>query len=295
MQLESTQLKVKSRGGWRDYLNVIKPRETALLVFIGVITAFLAGQGAVPFVRAVVIGLAVLLASAGANGLTNYLDRRLDARMERTAKRALPSGRIFPAENALYFCLILSVLGLLIAWFLSPWAFSADLIGTLAAVVYRKRVTCVFPQGMIASCAPIMMGWLAVTAALRFEALLLCVLISLWLPAHIWSIMLAHQADYRRAGLNFFPLNSGFNGVSRMLLLFAVGLVLASLALYWVSALGWLYLGVALVAGLIMLLASWRLLHSGSSRDAWKLYKLSSFPYLGLLFLAMALDLWLKL
>ena len=56
----------------------------------------------------------------------------------------------------------LTAAGLVMAWYLHPYAFLADLVGTAAAVIYRKKVTCVFPQGMIASCAPVLMGWFAV-------------------------------------------------------------------------------------------------------------------------------------
>jgi protoheme IX farnesyltransferase len=294
MLFEKAGVKPAGRGRWLDYVDVIKPRETALLVFISVVSALLAVNGTFSS-RTLVILIAVLMASAGANGLTNYLDRRIDAQMARTARRALPSGRIFPAENALIFCLVLTSAGLVLAWFLSPWAFAADLIGTLAAVVYRKRATCVFPQGMIASCAPILMGWLAASPHLNWQTLILCVLISLWLPSHIWSVMIAHQSEYRQAGLNFFPISSNFKTVSRILLGFAVLLMLASLGLYCVSDLSWLYLAEALLSGSVMVWAAWRLALSRSSRDAWKLYKLSSFPYLGLLFLTIALDLFLKI
>ncbi|HSW57556.1 MAG TPA: UbiA family prenyltransferase [Dehalococcoidales bacterium] len=295
MQAENSRIRIGSRGGFKEYLSLIKPRETSLLVFIAMVAAFLAGNGTLPFERAGLIFLAVLLASAGANGLTNYLDRHFDARMERTRRRVLPSGRLYPAENALYFCLALSLAGLVLAWILHPLVFAADLAGTLAAVVYRKRATCVFPQGMIAGCAPILMGWLAVSPQVSWQLLCLCILIALWLPSHVWSIMLAHQEAYRQAGLAFFPINRHFKFVTRLLLVFSIGLVLASVGLYLASDLGWLYLGVALIAGLMMVYASWRLTCSLSSRAAWTLYKLSSYPYLGLLFLTMALDIGLKI
>ena len=160
MQVEEAGVKIKSRGEIRDYLEVIKPRETGLLVFIGLISALLAGGGNVPVDRFFLVLAGLLFASAGANGLTNYLDRNIDARMERTRRRALPSGRIFPPERVLYYTAILTAVGLAAAWYLHPYAFLADLVGTAAAVIYRKRVTCVFPQGVIASCAPVLMGWL---------------------------------------------------------------------------------------------------------------------------------------
>jgi protoheme IX farnesyltransferase len=295
MQLQDIKIKAKSRGAWLDYLDLIKPRETTLLVFIGLVSAFIAGKGHVSAGQSALIFITILAASAGANGLTNYLDRHLDARMERTRRRALPSGRIFPAENALYFCLTLVATGLVLAWFLHPLVFLADLVGTASATIYRKRVTCVFPQGVIASCAPVLMGWLAVRTDVNWETLCLCVLISFWLPSHIWSIMLAHREDYLQAGITYFPIGRSFKSVTKILLLFSVILFLASLGLNAVSDFGWIFLGVALASGLVMIFASWRLMRSQSSRDAWRLYKYSSFPYLGLLFLTMALSIGLKL
>jgi heme O synthase-like polyprenyltransferase len=50
---------------------------------------------------------------------------------------------------------------------------------------------------------------------------------------------------------------------------------------------------VANLLGVIMVHAGSRLVFSGASKDAWRLYKLSAFPYLGLIFLAMCLDIWL--
>jgi heme o synthase len=290
MQFEESELKIKSRGEIRDYFEVIKPRETGLLVFIGLITAFLAAGGNVSAGRFILVFGGLLFASAGANGLTNYLDRNIDARMERTRRRALPSGRIFPAERVLYFTAILTTIGLLIAWYLHPYAFFADLAGTAAAVIYRKKVTCVFPQGIIASCSPVLMGWFSFNAALNWKIGLLCVLIAVWLPSHIWSIMIAHKEEYKSAGIYYFPVNSTFKIVSPLLLVFCILLYLASIGLYFAANLGLFYLVTANIFGLIIIYAGLRLMISKASREAWRLYKISAFPYLGVIFLAMGVD-----
>jgi heme o synthase len=292
MQLE--EAKFKARGSIGDYLEVIKPRETGLLVFIGMITYFVAG-GAVSSAQFWEVLIAIFLASAGANGLTNYLDRDLDARLERTRHRVLPSRKIYPPERALFFTAVLSAAGLTAAWFLHPLAFLAALTGTAAAIIYRKRVTCVFPQGMIASCAPVLMGWFAVNSYVNVQILLLCVLIAVWLPAHIWSVMLMHDEDYRKAGITYFPLNSSTRTVTSLLVAFCVLLYAASIGLYFFSHFGWLYLVSANLSGMMIIYASLRLRISSASGDAWKLYKLSAFPYLGVIFLAMGLSVWLKI
>jgi protoheme IX farnesyltransferase len=78
-----------------------------------------------------------------------------------------------------------------------------------------------------------------------------------------------------------------------VLFLFSLALYVVSIVLYFVGDFGWLYLVLANLLGIMMVYASWRLVVSKASKDAWRLYKLSSFPYLGLIFLIMCLDIWL--
>lgn len=274
----------------RNYIEVLKPRESGLLTFIGVGTAIVAGDGYPPPGLLLLALVAILLASAGANGLTNYLDRDADARMRRTRHRALPSKRIEPPEKVLPLTIGLVIIGLALAWLLHPLVFLVDLIGTIVAVTWRKRVTCVFPQGVIASCAPVLMGWFAIKPVFSWEIVLLCVLIALWLPSHIWSVMVANRDDYLGAGIDYFPVNRDVKKVVKIIFIFCLMLYVASIGLYFVGDFGWLYLVVANVLGIIIVYASLRLVISSMSQDAWRLYKLSSLPYLGLLFLSMFLD-----
>jgi len=277
----------------KNYIEVLKPRESSLLTFIGVATVFIAADGK-PSLDVILLAMvAILIASAGANGITNYLDRDFDARMKRTQHRVLPSGRIYPPQKVLPLILSLIIAGLVLAWWLHPLAFAADLIGTIVAVTWRKRITCVFPQGAVASLAPLLMGWFAIEPAFSWQLFLLCLLIFAWLPLHVWSVMVSNRDEYLGAGLNFFPMNVTVRTAVMVLLFFALFLYAVSITLYFVGGFGWLYLVLANMLGIIMLYTSYRLVVSSTSRNAWRLYKVSSFPYLGLIFLAMCLDIWL--
>ncbi len=262
------------------------------MTFIGFCAAIIAGDGRLSL-ELILIVLTIFLASAGANGLTNYLDRDVDARMQRTRHRALPSKRIYPPEKVLPLTIGLVIIGLALAWYLHPLSFLADIIGTTAAIVWRKRATCVFPQGMIASCAPVLMGWFAIKPAFSWEILLLCALIAIWLPLHVWNIMIANRDDYLNAGLTYFPMSREVKDAVKVLLVFSLMLYAASIALYFIGSFAWLYLVLANLLGVVMVYASSRLVTSSASHDARRLYKLSAFPYLGLIFLAMWLDIWL--
>ncbi|MFC1992162.1 UbiA family prenyltransferase, partial [Chloroflexota bacterium] len=156
-----------------------------------------------------------------------------------------------------------------------------------------KRATCVFPQGTLASCAPVLMGWLAVKPAFSWEILLLCALIAFWLPLHVWSVMIANREDYISAGLTFFPLNLETREAVKVLLMFSLVLGVASITLYFVGDFTLFYLIAASLLSIIIVYTSVRLMLFSSSDNAWKLYKLSAFPYLGLIFLVMCLDVWI--
>lgn len=275
-----------------NYIEVLKPLPSSLLTFIGVCAAIIAADGQLS-PRLILITIAILVAAAGANGLTNYLDRNIDARMVRTKNRALPANRIYPPEKVLPLIIGLIIIGLILAWRLHPFAFLADVGGTLAAATWRKKVTCVYPQGVMASCAPILMGWLATKPVLGWEILLLCLLIALWLPLHVWSVIISHREDYLQAGLNYFPISCPVVTSVKFLLAFSLLLYATSLTLYFIGSFAGLYLLVVNLLGIVMVYASSRLVISGVAKDAWRLYKLSAFPYLGIIFLVMCLDIWL--
>jgi protoheme IX farnesyltransferase len=286
------ELSRKPRGrGIIDYITVLKPRETVLLTFIGVCAAIIAAQGKPPLHVLLIALAAIALGSAGANGLTNYLDRHVDARMQRTHMRALPARRIVPAKKALIWSVFLILAALAVAWYLDPLCFVFGLVGTVAASVFRKRVMCVI-QGGIAGCAPVLIGYVAVTHNLDIQILLLCVLIAVWIPLHVWSVMIANREDYLQAGVAYFPITWRVKDAIKILMVLSVLLYAASMALWAFDNFGWLYFAVANILGIVMVYANYHLLKSRLTQDAWKVYKLSAFPYLGLIFIALCVNFW---
>ncbi|HUU63940.1 MAG TPA: UbiA family prenyltransferase [Dehalococcoidia bacterium] len=278
-----------------NYIEVLKPRETVLLTFIGFCAAVIASGGQPPIDILLLATLAILLGSSGANGITNYLDREVDARMQRVSHRPLPSKRIFPAWKMLPLAIGLSVGALIIAWFLHPLCFLFGLLGITAASTWRKRITCAFPQGAVAGCSPVLIGYVAISHQLDLTILLLCILITLWTPLHVWSVMIANREDYRQAGITYFPISWEVKDAIKVLLLLAVLLLGSSISLYYFSdsGLGMPYLVAASILGTLTVFTTARLVLTGISHDAWRVYKLTAFPFLGILFLTMVLDLWL--
>lgn len=278
------------RTAW-NYIEVLKPKESLLLTFIGVCAAIAAAGGDPSIWRFLGVLAAVALGSAGANGLTNYLDREVDARMERTNHRALPTKRIDPPEKMLPVVIVLVVVALVLAWLLHPLCFLFGLIGVISASLWRKKMTCVF-QGAIAGCAPVLIGYLAFDPHFSWTIVCLGLLIVIWVPLHVWSIMIAYRDDYLQAGIRYFPVGWKVRNAIGVLLSLSFLLYGTSLALWYAADLGWFFFAVANLLGLIMLYANCQLLLTGASKDAWRVYKLSAYPYLGLIFLALSLSFW---
>jgi heme O synthase-like polyprenyltransferase len=90
-----------------------------------------------------------------------------------------------------------------------------------------------------------------------------------------------------------FPVTKLVSQAIKVFPVLSAALYGLSLALWQAADFGWFYFVLANVLGLAVFLASLRLLKSGVNKDAWRIYKLSAFPYLGLIFLTMCIDLWL--
>ncbi len=277
-----------------DYIEVLKPRETSLLTLIGVGSGIITAKGWLSFDIFTLLFIAIALGSAGCSGLTNYLDREVDARMKRTHNRALPSRRLNPPEKVLPLIIGLLITALALAWFLNPVCFVFGLIGIMASSLWRKTVSCNF-LGIIAGCIPVLIGWFAVNPVFCQEIWLLCLLVSIWIPVHVWSVMMANREDYINAGLSYFPLSLKVRNVVKVLFILSLCLYFISILLYLVGKPGLLYLLTANILGLLMVYANARLLFSPTAKAAWQVYKFSAFPYLGLIFIALSLDILLSI
>lgn len=280
------------RSLW-DFIGILKPKETVLLAFIGVCSSIVAA-GSIPAIsKFCLLLLALILGSAGANGFTNYLDRHIDAKMTRTCDRALASGRISPPKKALPLIIGLIAIGLALALMLHPLCFIVGLIGVIASGIWRKTISCTF-LGMIASCSPVLIGWFAITPKINLQILVICLLIVIWVPLHVWSIMIANREDYTSAGLNYFPLNIPDRIIVRALLALSILLYLTAISLYFIGNFGLVYLLSANIMGLLLIYASTSLLTGATPIRKWRVYKLTAYPFLGIIFLYMCIDILLS-
>ena len=289
---------ISRRKSVLSYIEVLKPRESGLHTLMGIVAAFIAagslvaGGSVFPFREFTLAAIAIACGIPGCNGLTNYLDRRVDAKMQRTCLRSLPSKRIYPPERSLPLIVTLIALGLTLAWFINIWCFVFALAGVIAAALWRKTSLEVF-LGIIAGCSPVLIGWFAIRPIFDLQILSVCLLVAVWIPLHVWSVMVAYRDDYRNAGLCYFPLNWPVKDSVKLLFALSFLLYGVSVFVYFTCGFHLPYLIVANILGVLLISACARLLTSQSSKSAWQVYKLTAFPYLGVIFITMCLDAWL--
>jgi protoheme IX farnesyltransferase len=281
------------------YLALTKPRIMSLLLFT-TLAAFLIAlrQHPLPAWTALRLLLATViggaLASGGAAALNCYIDRDIDDIMARTKRRPIPAGTVAPRQ-ALVFGLALSALSLLVlGLFTNLLAMELALAGNLFYVViytlWLKRATTQnIVIGGAAGAIPPLVGWAAVTGSLALPALLLFVLITYWTPAHFWSLALLVRRDYSRAGIPMLPSVTSEAHARWQILLYTLLVVIASLLLFVVHAMGYLYLAAALVLGAGFVVHALQLRVGGSARQARRTFMYSNY-YLAGLFAVMIVD-----
>lgn len=282
------------RQRFLDYLTLTKPIIVALLL-VTTLAAMFVAAGGVPGTWLVIwTMLGGALSAGGASALNQYIDRDLDAKMARTATRPIPSGRV-KANEALAFGLILSIASVLVYGFLVNWTAAVlSLVGNLYYVLFytmwlKRRTTQNIVIGGAAGAIPPLVGWAAVTGSVNIPALFLFAIIFYWTPPHFWALALLKRNEYERGNIPMLPVVSGEKETRWQIFLYSLIVVALTLLLTPARVTGMFYLGAASLLGLILLIHAGLLLRGGSNKQAWRMYKYSSY-YLALLFLAMVID-----
>src|SRR3979411_2459052 len=110
-------VEVVANGGWRDYLELTKPKVSLLIVFTAVVGMVLASPGMVPLPALIFGTLGIALASGSAAAFNHVLDRCIDEHMARTRRRPLPTGHL-GMRQAVLFAALLGLASMLVLWLL---------------------------------------------------------------------------------------------------------------------------------------------------------------------------------
>jgi len=278
----------------RDMLVLTKPIIVILLLITTYAGMVVGGRGFPPLGITAWTLLAGAMAAGGSGAVNQYIDRDLDRRMQRTAKRPLAAGRMTPAEGLAFGLTLLFGSFYLMAGFVNLLAALLSLAGMiyyvlLYSILLKKATIQNIVIGGGAGAIPPLVGWAAAAGRLDIPAIFLFAIIFFWTPPHFWALALVRRNDYARAGIPMLPVVRGEQVTRVQIFVYTLELVGLTLLMPVLKMAGSVFLVSALVLGGALIFQAWRVLRQGGNKTAWMMYRYSSM-YLALIFAALVLD-----
>ena len=192
-----------------DFKSITKIRLSISVVFSSVAGYFLAAE-AIQIKPLILLALGGYFMVGASNTFNQIIERDLDALMQRTKNRPIPSGRM-SVNVAFFIASLFTVLGVWTLYNLNP---KTAMYGAVSIFLY----TCVYTPlktktplsvfaGAIPGAIPFMLGWVAVTGEFGMEPGILFAIQFFWQFPHFWAIGWFLFEDYEKGG--FFMLPTG--------------------------------------------------------------------------------------
>lgn len=279
---------------WVDFYELTKPRMNFLVVVTTMVGYYMAAHGPADWLRVVYTLIGTALTAAGSSVFNQYIERSLDLRMNRTANRPLPGGRVKPIE-ALLYGIVLSILGVAILT-LFVNALTAAL-GALTLLLYvfvytpaKRRTSLCTIIGAVPGAIPPVMGFTAVQGVLTPQAMALFAILFFWQMPHFLAIAILYRDDYARGGFQMLPVvDKRLDMTGRQIILYSLSLVTVSLMPAILGMAGVIYFVAALLLGIAFTGFGVVCARSKTRADARQLF-LASIVYLPALLAAMMID-----
>ncbi len=277
-----------------QYWALTKPRVTQLAVFCAVIGMFLATPSLPDWRLLVAATVGIWLLAGAAFAVNCLVEREIDSRMARTARRPLARGEI-TVPQTLAFSGAIGGAGMWVLYtFVNPltmWLTFATFVGY--AVIYTIVLKPATPQniviGGLSGAMPPALGWAAIANDVPMQAWLLVLIIFIWTPPHFWVLAMYRRDDYARSGLPMLPITHGTEFTGFHVWLYTIALFATSLLPFAVRMSGPVYLIAAVLLGAVYLRYSWLVWRHYNDLIARKSFTYSII-YLSLLFAALLVD-----
>jgi len=278
------------------FYELTKPGIAGYVMVTAGVAYLVAAGGTANFMPVFWTLVGTVLATGGALALNQFVEWELDALMERTRSRPIPSGRLGPRE-AFLFGNLLALAGIGVLFFTVGWlpaaltalsALTYNLVYTpLKKVSYISTLAGAFPGAM-----PTLIGWSAATGTLNLDAGSVFAIAYVWQLPHVLSLGWLLRKDYARAGFYLIPRSDPEGRrIAWHIVAFSATLVLVSAAPTWLGFTGRVYLvGVLAMGVFLMTLALSTLREDRLTPDAARRVFLGSLVYHPLFLILLLVD-----
>lgn len=276
------------------YVELLKPRLSFLVAFSSGFGYILASSGELNWLNLILLSIGGILVSGASVTINQIIEKDYDLVMKRTKNRPIPTGRITEKEAAIY-SFIVAVVGLFILYISTNTL--TVVLSLVSLILYSfiytpmKRVgpIAVF-VGAIPGALPPLLGWVAATGTISFEALIIFGIQFIWQFPHFWAIAWVGDEDYKKAGFKLLPnngrkdLNTAINIMIYTLFLLPLGLLPTYFGVTGLNS-----AVIATICGCGFLAQTFSLMRDNSDKAALKIM-FGSFLYLPIVQIAYMLD-----
>ncbi len=279
----------------KQYMPLFKLKICILITFSAIVGLVLTSPGNVSLRTVLILIITTILASGSASAFNHYYDMDIDAVMDRTKERPLPTRSIINPNNVLMISVVLFISGIILAALLLNYvaalhlALGAVFYGVIYTVLLKRRTWTNIIIGGLAGSFAVLAGGASANPEFCLPPLLLAVVLFFWTPSHFWSFAIAQKDDYRKAGIPMLPVIAGNSKTAWYILINTIFLLASSFMLSVYGTLGTLYTVVAVIAGGYFIFRNIQLLRNPSKEVAWRNFR-DSIIYLKVIFLAIIAD-----
>jgi len=273
----------------------MKPRVMSLVIFTCVVGLLIAPIQ-VDFFTAMFSLIAVALGAGAAGTLNMWYESDIDALMQRTCLRPIPTGKV-SRNQALIFGVITSFTSVILLYAFSNFLSALMLSITIFfyIIIYTIWLKQRTPQNIViggaAGAFPPIIGWTIATNSITFEPIFLFLIIFFWTPSHFWALSLYKIEDYSNAKIPMLPVVSGVKSTKINIFVYSIILVIISIIPYFFGYFGLTYLISSIFLGSYYIYLCYDLLsHSGRDKIIAKKIFIYSILYLFLIFIIILID-----
>jgi heme o synthase len=234
----------------------MKLRVVELLLVSTLPAMVLAKQGLPSFGLTLATIFGGTLAAGSANAFNMAIEADTDKLMKRTSNRPTVTGEITKIK-AFIFAFVIGIFSILIFAIFTTTL--ATLIAAIAIAYYvliytlalKKNTSQNIVWGGAAGCAPVLIGWAAVTNSLSPTAWALFFVIFFWTPPHFWALAIKYKDDYEAAKIPMLPVVASQNTVLRQMWFHTILMVISSVAVLAFAGLQWWTYPLTLILGFV--------------------------------------------
>ncbi|NNL01708.1 MAG: protoheme IX farnesyltransferase [Eudoraea sp.] len=285
----------KSFLTFADFKEITKSR-LALSVVFSSLAGYLLGAYEVNPISLLLLAFGGYCMVGASNAFNQVIEKDLDALMNRTRNRPIPSGRM-SANKAMTLAVLMTILGVVSLYILNP---KTAMFGAISIFIYTSVYTPLKTKtplsvfvGAIPGAIPFMLGWVAATNNFGIEPGTLFMIQFFWQFPHFWALAWMLDEDYQKGGFKLLPTGKKDKGTAVQIIMYTIWMIIISVIPAF-GITGRLHLSIPaaviiLILGLVMLVYGFILFEKRDNKSARKLM-LISVSYITLMQLVYVID-----